>query len=357
MSRISTLLKLCRRGFAHQRPTTPPMVVFHVTTRCNMRCRHCGDDVWGDPANDLPFAVIEKFSADLGTVQDLALGGGEPFLRGDLTEICEIFTHNNGVRNLAIPTNGFATDTISPAVEKILEKCPTTNVALILSLDGFQATHDSIRVHGSFDRVMATAHRFCAIRERHRNFDFFFNATINDMNWRELPELAAHVRGKFNTYLDFNLLTGNPRDSALQLPSQAEIEQTIDGIYATRGSSPMLASQLKIFRDHILRTNAEERQVVPCRAGSLLALVDANGDVRSCTQLPVLGNLRRQSFREIWHSPAARQQHKSIIRGECFCNNDCMVINSLSNYWKLPVLMLKQRLKDISSGSGNKEII
>ena len=33
---------------------------YNVTTRCNMQCRHCGDDVWGDPAHDLPFPVIEQ---------------------------------------------------------------------------------------------------------------------------------------------------------------------------------------------------------------------------------------------------------------------------------------------------------
>lgn len=349
MSRINTLLRLCRYGFAHKRPESPLMVAFHVTTRCNMRCRHCGDDVWGDPANDLPFAIIEKFSADLGKVQDLALGGGEPFLRGDLPEICELFVRNNDVHNLAIPTNGYATELICATVEKILDKCPETNVSLILSLDGFQNTHDSIRMPGSFDRVMTTAHRFAPMREQRRNFNFFFNATINNVNWRELPGLAKDVREKFQTHLDFNLLTGNPRDAALQLPTQAQIKQTIDGIYAARNNSPLLTSQLKICRDVILRTNAEGKQIIPCRAGSLLALVDANGDVRSCTVLPALGNLRQQSFQEIWNSFAARQQHKSIIHGECACNNDCYIVSSLNNYWKLPVLMLQQRLKTMLS--------
>lgn len=345
MSRIDTLLRLGRYGFKSQRPRSPLMVNFHVTTRCNMRCRHCGDDVWGDPANDLPYPVIEQLSADLGIVPDLALGGGEPFLRGDLPEMCELFCRNNGVRNLAIPTNGFATDPTCAAVEKILDHCPASNVILILSLDGFQPTHDSIRMPGSFGRVMATAERLRAIRERRRNFSFFFNATINNVNWRELPDLARDVRDRFQTHLDFNLLSGNPRDAELQLPSLEEIRRTIDGIYAARETTPMLDCQLGIFRDLILQTLAEQRQVVPCRAGSLAALIDANGDVRSCPVLPVLGNLRRQSFQEIWHSAAARAQHQSIVRGDCTCANDCYVVNSLNNYWKLPVLMLRQRFK------------
>ncbi len=112
MSRVGTVMKLARCGFPSQRPASPLIVVFHVTTRCNMRCRHCGDDVWGNPADDLPFAVIEQVSADLGPLDDLALGGGEPFLRSDFTEICALFVRNNRVRNLVVPTNGFATDRI-----------------------------------------------------------------------------------------------------------------------------------------------------------------------------------------------------------------------------------------------------
>lgn len=351
MSRIGSLFKLCRHGFASQRPQSPLMVVFNVTTRCDMKCRHCGDDVWGDPANDLPLAEVEKFSRSLGKSDDLALGGGEPFLYNELPEICELFVRNNGVRNIGIPTNGFATERICFAVEKILHKCPETNIVLMPSLDGFQATHDNIRMPGSFERVMETARRLCVLREKNPHFNFYFNATINDVNWRELPELAMFVREQFHTHLDFNLLTGNPRDAVLQLPAQRELEQTVDGIYAARDSSPLLASWLKIYRDTVLRTNAEGRQIIPCRAGSLIATVYANGDVRACPLLPVLGNLREQSFQDIWHGNVARQQHKSVIHGDCACNNDCFLPGSLNHYWKLPLLMLRQLLIDRMSKS------
>ncbi len=44
---------------------------------------------------------------------------------------------------------------------------------------------------------------------------------------------------------------------------------------------------------------------MPCRAGVLSAVVHANGDVGVCEQRPPLGNLRQQSFMEIWRSHQA----------------------------------------------------
>lgn len=349
MSRVETMLRLLRWGFAFRRPTSPPILIFHVTTRCNMRCRHCGDDVWGDPENDLSFKDIKQFSANIGELQDLAIGGGEPFLRRDLPEICDIFAQFNKVKNLCIPTNGFATELICNSIEQILASCQQTNIVVSLSLDGFQDTHDKIRMPGSFDRVMVTANELMAIRQQSRNFTFFFNATINSINCYELPGLAEYVQERFQTHLDFNLLTGTPRDETITLPTLEKTEQAVDGIYAARHASALLASQIRIGRNYILRTNAEGRQIVPCRAGSLIAVVDANGDVRSCTLLPVLGNLRDRSFSEIWQSPLARRQHKWIVSRGCSCNNDCFVVNNLNNYWKLPFLMLRQEFSRIFS--------
>lgn len=345
MNRIHTICRLLKYGSAGRRAASPLILLFHVTTRCDMRCQHCGDDIWGDPRDDLSFAEIEKFSRGLGRVMDLGLGGGEPFLRDDLVDICELFVRQNGVQSLGIPSNGFATDRICSQVERILERCPDANLNIMPSLDGFRTTHDEIRRPGSFDRVMETARRLAEMRDRHQRLGFYFNATINSTNWQELPGLARYVQEEFSAPLDFNVLTGNPRDGDLSAPSVEELEKTVDGIYAARQESSLTEAWIRVCRDAIIRTNAEGRQVVPCRAGSLIATVHADGDVRVCPYQPALGNLRDRSFQEIWHGEEVRRQHQSISRGECACNSDCFVVSSLNNYWKLPFLMLQERLR------------
>ena len=200
---------------------------------------------------------------------------------------------------------------------------------------------------GSYVRAMDTAQRFCQLREQYKNFSFFFNATINNVNWRELPELASYVHGRFHTFLDFNLLTGNPRDALLTSPCPDDVRSTIDGIYAIRKHYAIPESLLNIYRDALLENHDKGLRFIPCRAGSLFVLVEANGNVRACPNLPVLGNLRNDSFVDIWQSSFAKKQYKNIIKEKCSCSDSCYLISSLHHCIKLPIFMIEKKIKNV----------
>jgi len=61
---------------------------WECTTRCNLRCRHCGSDCSQDPS--YPDMPLEDFLAALDTIEKPAnnltvvLTGGEPLLRDDV---------------------------------------------------------------------------------------------------------------------------------------------------------------------------------------------------------------------------------------------------------------------------------
>ena len=345
MNMIRPIARLARFGTARYRPTSPHSVIFTVTTRCNMACRHCGDDVWGDPRNDLSLEEIARFSTEMGTVESVALGGGEPFLRNDLVAMCSLFAVNNQVAAISIPSNGFAPDDICAKVRAILAACPEVNLIIMLSLDGFQDTHDAIRTEGSFVKVMEAGRKLKSMETEFPRLSVSFNATISNANWKEIPALAEFVRNTFQTRLEFNVITGNPRDSGMTIPGRRELEETIEGLQA--GGKRTLLRRLynEAYRDILVQSNFASHQVIPCRAGSIVCQIDANGDVRACPMLPPLGNLRTASFGKIWHGPEALEQCRSISHGDCYCNNDCFTRISLMYYWKLPLLMLKKLLK------------
>jgi len=78
------------------------------------------------------------------------------------------------------------------------------------------------------------------------------------------------------------------------------------------------------------RTAAERRQVVPCRAGFLNAVVYSNGDVSVCETHPPVGNLRQQSFQQIWRSEKTRRLRDSIRAKECWCTNEMFLWPSIN---------------------------
>ncbi len=82
-----------------------------VTDRCNLRCRYCMPEeeyVWLPRASLLTFEEIARLTrvfTDLG-VAKVRLTGGEPLLRHELPTLVRLLRENQGVRDLALTTNG-----------------------------------------------------------------------------------------------------------------------------------------------------------------------------------------------------------------------------------------------------------
>lgn len=77
-----------------------------VTKRCNLNCTYCGADCEND--SELTRSEIEKFViafARLG-ITKVRLTGGEPLLRNDICEIAESISRIDGIKKLALTTNG-----------------------------------------------------------------------------------------------------------------------------------------------------------------------------------------------------------------------------------------------------------
>ena len=79
-----------------------------------------------------------------------------------------------------------------------------------------------------------------------------------------------------------------------------------------------------------VRTAREQRQVVPCKAGILSGVIHANGDVALCEQHDPIGNLRKNSFNEIWYGDEARKLRASIRAKECTCTNEIFLWPSVT---------------------------
>ena len=118
---------------------SPFAATLKLTTRCTLKCRHCP---WLDSeTEDLPTQqwkeIIDK-TYSLGA-RHLVMEGGEPTLRDDLNELIK-HGQKKGM-NVTLATN--ATRDLSAY----------TPDRFLVSVDGLEQTHDSIRGKGAFKRM------------------------------------------------------------------------------------------------------------------------------------------------------------------------------------------------------------
>ena len=74
----------------------------------------------------------------------------------------------------------------------------------------------------------------------------------------------------------------------------------------------------------------------------------ANGDVRSCWEYPVIGNVTRQSAREIWTSATAREQRAQTLAcsllGSPKCASSCLSHRTIAQDWQRVVVLRPRRI-------------
>jgi len=120
-------------------------LALEITKKCNLRCIHCYLAA-GEAVNELALSEIKELlrSTKEAGGMSVALGGGEPLLRDDCTDIIE-YAVSLGLL-VSLGTNGVLVD------EKLAKSLAKLPIKIQVSLDGAtRETHDRIRGKGSFD--------------------------------------------------------------------------------------------------------------------------------------------------------------------------------------------------------------
>jgi MoaA/NifB/PqqE/SkfB family radical SAM enzyme len=300
-----------------------------------MKCEHCFYWRSLNRQDDLTYAEMVRLSEQLGPMENLNLSGGEPFLRAELGAICRRFIRSNGVKEIYIPSNGYYTEKTILPLKEVLREPGLRLLCVELSLDGMPEFHDRFRgTRNAFRRAMETYDALAELQKQDPRVLIHAVSTATGTNMDEIRRLTTYLFDRCPRMGHHNLalIRGDWRNPSLQGPALTEYEELARYVrrqWAPREKGryggvvePMLQwAKVKIAR--------EQRQVVPCRAGVLSAVIYANGDVALCESLPPLGNLRDQTFGEIWRSSAARGLRWSIATRQCHCTNEIFLWPSL----------------------------
>ena len=314
---------------------TPPFLILFINSLCNQTCEHCFYWRSLNQPDDLTFDELEKLSRGLGRVETLNLSGGEPFLRKDFAEICRMFIRNNRVRQIYVPTNGsFAARTVE-AISGVLKEPDLDLFACELSLDGMPEFHNRFRgMKDAFERAMTTHDELGKLQQADPRLRIHAISTATSSNLDEIHQLTSYLRERC-PHMDHHnlaLIRGDRKNPGLVGPALEQYQRLynhVKQVWKEREETRYGAMVEPMLQWAKIRTATEQRQVVPCKAGRLSAVVYANGDVSMCETHAPIGNLRKNTFAEIWNTEAAKSLRASIDRKECYCTNEVFLWPSI----------------------------
>lgn len=331
-------------------PYPPPRLIFWETTAgCNLQCIHCrritiaNQLLPQDLKTDEAFHFIDQVAAFAKPI--FVLSGGEPLFRPDIFEIARHASDAGLI--VALATNGTLIDADTA------RRIKASGIRRVsISLDGADAaTHDQFRGRGAFDQAIAgMAHL------RSAGIEYQINTTVARHNVAKMPETLAMAKSLGASALHLFLLV--PVGCGVEIADDQQItpieyENVLHWLYDAelQGGIELKATcaphyfritrqrQVEERRQGIVRERpqSQHRQAhaggnghAPrgamnamtkgCLAGTGVCFVSHRGQVFPCGYLPLeAGDIRRQSFREIWEtSPLFKQlRDPGLLGGKC----------------------------------------
>lgn len=294
-----------RQHWDHEGVHVPPIMIFSVTNKCNLKCKGC----YAQAIHRLPDeemsnakirAIIEE-ARELG-ISFFVLAGGEPFVRPELLDITGDFPEII----FLVVTNGLLID------EELLKRLKKQkNVIPLISLEGYEHDTDERRGRGVYEYLQR-------IISRLKSDSIFFGTslTITRSNFDTLTSCdfiqnLITAGCKFFLFLEYTPVKEGTEDWLL---TDEQRNMIMKLIYSFRSKWPAL----------FIAVPGDEEEIGGClSAGRGFVHVSADGCVEPCPFAPYSDvNLKDVSLREGLQSTFLRSlrestEHLHETKGGC----------------------------------------
>ncbi len=299
-----------------KRMPLPKSLCIILTYRCNAKCNMC--NVWHYPTRateEITPKDLENLPSGLGFIN---VTGGEPFVRQDIGEIIEVIRPKTD--RIVISTNGFFTDRIVDLCEKY------PDLGIRISTEGLQRTNDKIRgIPDGFDRTMRT---LLTLRRMGMK-DIGFGMTVQHMNCKDLLplyEMSDALGYEFATATLHNSHYFHKLDNRIENKEMVcnELRKLIVALLKSKSLKKWFRAY---FNYGLINYVYGGKRFLPCEMGTESCFIDPSGDVLACNGMDVkisMGNIREQTFDEIWNSEQAEKVRNTIKT----CDKQCWMIGS-----------------------------
>jgi len=279
---------------------------WHITERCNLRCRHC----YQDPVlikNELDIKdlskILEKFIKQIKTWRlpkeavRISFTGGEPLVKKGFLKLLQKCYQNRDKFHYGVLTNGIFLD------EKTVADLKKLKVDYVqISLEGMEKTNDYLRGKGVYEKVIKGIKLLKA-----KNIDANLSMTVSRVNLKDVPAVINLSR-RLGVPLGIRRLVPFGRGKMLKkfILTPEEVKKLWNYIERLRQS---LGSEIGLgCEDGMLIQDFPQYRSGECSAGYLSFTVLPNADVYPCRRLPILvGNLLKESFETVYNSKQLRE--------------------------------------------------
>lgn len=299
------------------------LIQWHLTERCNLRCRHCYQT--GEEINEMTLSEIKE---TLNEIKDTFAGwreayeinistsfnitGGEPFLRRDFFHIID-YMRSLGF-DIYVLTNGTLIN--KDAARNLYD---TGVKGVQVSIEGQEEAHDYIRGKGSFSASMrGTSYLLEA------GLQVTFNITLSSINADSLTNMIDLARSVGVRRLGFSRLVPSGRGLCMinEMLNPERIKRIYEHIFSINSgdieivTGDPLASQL----GSLISVDGGDIPLGGCAAGVSGLTILSDGTMTPCRRLPIpVGNIREDSFRNVWATSRVLEllRDRSKYKGKC----------------------------------------
>ena len=279
----------------------PVSISFEPTTSCNLRCPECPSGLrqFTRPKGMLEQDFFRKTIDDIHKelLYLIFYFQGEPFLNPDFLQMVKYATSKKIYT--ATSTNAhFLTDEVAKAtVESGLDR-------LIISVDGAtQDTYKQYRVGGNIEKVLEGARNIVKWKRELKSktpFVFFQFLVVkhNEHQIEDIKRIAKEIgvdEVRFKTAQVYNY-EHDPNHLIPENPKYSRYIKNSDGTH--RAKNKMANHCWKLWHANVITWDG---LVVPC-------CFDKDAQHK-------LGNLRTESFRELWQNPQYRAFRSKLLAG------------------------------------------
>jgi radical SAM protein with 4Fe4S-binding SPASM domain len=298
-------------------------VQWHLTEACNLWCKHCYQ---GERSiEEMPFPDIKKTVAEISDMIDdwseaygvefsrsMNITGGEPFLRRDCFDILGEIKKKGF--EVSLLTNG------TLVTRERAQRLADLGVdAVQVSMEGAEDVHDAIRGKGSYDAAVAGVEWLvdCGLAVT-------LNVTVSDLNAEQVKKVVAFGSHAGVKRIGFSRLVPAGKGRALlsQMLTQERLRELYGSLFSLELKSLEIVTGDPVATQMKIKSNGDagDTAMSGCSAGVAGLTILPNGNVTPCRRLPLsLGNVRKDSLREIWAASPVLEalRDRSRYKGKC----------------------------------------